>query len=163
MSIVLYHGSSEIVEHPEVRTPNRTLDFGNGFYLTSSAEQARRLIVSRFDRGWAKCFVCAYEFNLEAAMKELKVKIFDQPDREWVDFVLHNRMTAGFDHDYDLVIGPVANDRVYTQFSLFEGGIISVDTLIAELKTYVLVDQYLFHSEKALKFLQYQSYIEVTP
>lgn len=66
-----------------------------------------------------------------------------------------NRTQPGFTHDYDIVYGPVANDRVYLQFGLYEAGAISVETLIRELKTYRLVDQYLFHTEKALKALRF--------
>lgn len=40
----LYHGSIEIVEFPEIRRPNRTLDYGAGFYLTSSREQAENWV-----------------------------------------------------------------------------------------------------------------------
>ena len=62
---------------------------------------------------------------------------------------MRNRTERGFTHDYDIVYGPVADDNVYTQFTLYEGGIISMPTLIQELKTYKLVDQYLFHTEKS--------------
>ena len=58
-------------------------------------------------------------------------------------------------HDYDVVYGPVANDRVYTCFALYEGGVLSKTNLIAELKTYKLVDQYLFHTAQALKALTF--------
>ena len=58
-------------------------------------------------------------------------------------------------HDYDIVYGPVADDSVYTQFTLYEGGIISMPTLIQELKTYKLVDQYLFHTKKSLQAIKF--------
>jgi hypothetical protein len=61
----------------------------------------------------------------------------------------------GFTHDYDVVYGPVANDRVYAAFALYEGGILDKQALIAELKTYKLVDQYLFHTEQSLKLLSF--------
>ena len=76
-------------------------------------------------------------------------------------FVMRNRTERGFTHDYDIVYGPVADDNVYTQFTLYEGGIISVPTLIQELKTYKLVDQYLFHTEKSLTALKFIESIEV--
>lgn len=66
-----------------------------------------------------------------------------------------NRMQKGFTHDYDTVYGPVANDHVYTAFALYEGNIISKQALIAELRTYTLVDQYLFHTERALSSLRF--------
>lgn len=66
---------------------------------------------------------------------------------------MSNRRIADFSHSYDIVIGPVANDRVYTAFALYEGGTISRDALIRELKTYRLVDLYLFHTNEALSHL----------
>ena len=72
-----------------------------------------------------------------------------------------NRTRKGFTHDYDIVYGPVANDKVYLQFGLYENGAISVETLIHELKTYKLVDQYLFHTEKALTTLHFMKAIKI--
>ncbi|MGM9736998.1 MAG: DUF3990 domain-containing protein [Candidatus Cryptobacteroides sp.] len=104
----------EIVELPEIRLPNRTLDYGNGNTL------------------W-----------------------FDSPTEEWVDFVYSNRNNSHFEHSYDYVYGPVANDRVYAQFALYEAGLINKQTLIRELKTYTLVDQLLFHTPDSLKSLNF--------
>ena len=58
-------------------------------------------------------------------------------------------------HDYDIVYGPVANDRVYACFALYEGGVMNKQNLLAELRTYDLVDQYLFHTERALSLLTF--------
>ncbi len=80
---------------------------------------------------------------------------FEEPTEEWVNFVMRNRTERGFSHDYDIVYGPVADDSVYTQFTLYEGNIISMPTLIKELKTYRLVDQYLFHTERALLAIKF--------
>lgn len=60
-----------------------------------------------------------------------------------------------FTHDYDIVKGPVANDRVYAAFALYESGFINKTELIKELKAYELVDQYLFHTERSLKALSF--------
>ena len=74
---------------------------------------------------------------------------------------LSNRNDKNFIHKYDYVYGPVANDRVYAQFALFEAGLIDKQTLIRELKTYTLVDQLLFHTPQALKSLTFVEYIRV--
>ena len=66
-----------------------------------------------------------------------------------------NRTVRGFSHDYDIVYGPVANDKVYAAFALYEGGLLSKQNLIAELKTYTLVDQYLFHTTKSLEAITF--------
>ena len=146
----VYHGSIEVVENPEIRQPNRSLDYGHGFYATTSYAQAKKLTERRIkDKGVPVGYVNVYELDDEA-VKRMKFLKFENPTEEWVDFVMKNRTMRDFTHDYDIVYGPVANDNVYTQFTLYEGGIISMPTLIQELKTYKLVDQYLFHTEKSL-------------
>ena len=72
-----------------------------------------------------------------------------------------NRTERGFSHDYDVVYGPVANDKVYAAFALYEGGLLSKQNLIAELKTYTLVDQYLFHTPKALETISFTEAKEI--
>ncbi len=66
-----------------------------------------------------------------------------------------------FDHEFDLVCGPVANDRVYICLNMLEDGLADRATVIAKLKTYVLADQILFHTAKSLLFLEYASTEEV--
>jgi hypothetical protein len=61
----------------------------------------------------------------------------------------------GYTHNYDIVYGPVANDRVYTVLTLYEGELLSFDETIARLKTYTLVNQILFHTKKALDELNF--------
>ena len=106
MKTVLYHGSSEIIVSPEIREPNRTLDFGKGFYLTTSREQAERLVRNRMTTVWPKGFVNSYSFDMDLLKESLKIKSFGDANDEWVDFVMKNRMMQGFEHDYDIVIGP---------------------------------------------------------
>lgn len=156
--ITLYHGGLEIIERPEIRDPNRTLDFGKGFYLTSSETQAHDWVVRRLNDEIKSGVVNIYDFSVSEAKSALNVKIFDHPSDEWLDFVMANRKIPGFSHNYDIVAGPVANDKVYTAFALYESGTISREVLKMELKTYRLVDQYLFHTPSALQFLKFNSY-----
>ncbi len=152
--IALFHGGNDIIKSPEIREPNRTLDFGKGFYLTSSRPQARDWVVRRIKNDRIESgYINEYEVDIDAAAASLNIRRFDSPSDEWLDFVMSNRRIADFSHSYDIVIGPVANDRVYTAFALYEGGTISRDSLIRELKTYRLVDQYLFHTDEALSHL----------
>lgn len=151
----IYHGSLETVKHPIIIQPNRKLDYGEGFYATTSEKQAkewaeRRMLENKVTHG----FVNVYEFDAEK-LSNFKSLIFNEPTEEWANFVMANRTQKDFAHDYDIVYGPVANDRVYFQFSLYESGAIGIETLIHELKTYKLVDQYLFHTEKALTALHF--------
>lgn len=151
----VYHGSIDEVVNPEIRQPNRSLDYGSGFYTTTSYEQAKRWVERRMkDKGVAIGYVNIYELD-EKLVKNMKSLFFEKPTEEWVSFVMRNRTERNFIHDYDVVYGPVADDSVYTQFVLYEGGIISLPTLIHELKTYKLVDQYLFHTEKSLLAIKF--------
>lgn len=151
----IYHGSLETVEHPKILQPNRKLDYGEGFYTTTSETQAEEWAGRRIrENNNTLGYVNVYEFDAEKISK-FKSLIFTEPTEEWEEFVMANRTQKDFTHDYDIVYGPVANDRVYFQFGLYESGAISVDTLIRELKTYKLVDQYLFHTEKALTTLHF--------
>lgn len=151
----VYHGSIDEVVNPEIRQPNRSLDYGSGFYTTTSYEQVKRWVERRMkDKGVAIGYVNIYELD-EKLVKNMKSLFFEKPTEEWVSFVMRNRTERNFIHDYDVVYGPVADDSVYTQFALYEGGIISLPTLIHELKTYKLVDQYLFHTEKSLLAIKF--------
>lgn len=152
--MILYHGSIERVEIPEIRTPNRTLDYGAGFYLTSSREQAENWVKRKFKGEISFGWLNIYEYNSEIETT-LSVLSFDSPDEDWLDFVMANRMDKDFSHNYDIVKGPVANDRVYASFALYEGGILSKEALIHELKAYKLVNQILIHNERALKSIKF--------
>ncbi len=148
--MILYHGSTEIVDKPEIRIPSRTLDYGSGFYTTTSFKQAEDWVKRKLNTNIQVGYVNVYEFD-EDLIKNLNALLFESPTEEWVDFVMNNRTNKDFNHDFDVVYGPVANDKVYAAFALYEGGIIDKQTLISELKAYKLVDRYLFHTDKALE------------
>lgn len=165
-SINLYHGGETPVMNPLERPPvvTRSHDFGFGFYATTSHDQAKRWVGIRIrQRSYEKGFVSSYVFNTGALeAKDLKVKIFDGPTPEWFDFVMANRHDPQFVHDFDIVMGPVANDNVYETLTLFEDGILTRDEAIARLRTYNLVDQVFFHSTAALCYLAYVDAEEVS-
>lgn len=157
----IYHGSLEVVEHPIILKPNRKLDYGDGFYTTTSKKQAKEWVERRMLEKHSTCgHINVYEFD-DKMLPELNCLIFPEPNEEWAEFVMANRTKYNFTHDYDIVYGPVANDRVYLQFGLYEAGAISVDTLIRELKTYKLIDQYLFHTDKSLTALRFIESIKI--
>lgn len=158
----IYHGGLEIVKIPEIRKPNRTLDYGSGFYTTTSFDQAKDWVIRRIKENKVKTgYVNIYELD-QNQTENLNCLIFDKPTDEWVDFVMKNRTQKDFNHNYDIVYGPVANDRVYAAFALFEGGVLNKQELIAELKTYKLVDQYLFHTIDSLKAISFVDYKEIS-
>lgn len=156
----LYHGSLEIVTTPEIRKPNRTLDYGMGFYLTSSAGQAEAWVRRKLRGDITLGYINIYEYdeNMEA---EFETLAFERPDEAWLDFVMANRMIPGFRHPYDIVKGPVANDRVYASFALYEAGLIDKPELINELRAYKLINQILIHTGRALASVKWTGAKEV--
>ena len=154
--MILYHGSTEKVVCPEIRKSDRTLDYGTGFYTTTSRRQAEDWVRRRLTNGAAQGFVNEYVFDDVHATK-LNIKRFYYASEEWVDFVMANRTQPDFEHHYDIVVGPVANDRVYASFALYESRLIDKQTLIKDLATYRLIDQILFHTPAALDFLTFKN------
>ena len=153
----LYHGSHIEVKNPKIITSSRIGDFSRGFYTTSNLEQASR---------WAQ--IRAMQEDLSAGVvttfdvpdhlfghPELQIKSFENADEMWLDFVLANRKDVDFDHEFDLVRGPVADDRVYVCLNMLEDGLADRETVIKKLKTYALANQILFHTAKSLLFLEY--------
>lgn len=152
-AILLYHGSPDIIKEPKIIPPSRPMDYGSGFYCTTSKQQATQRAISKsFDKQAG--YVNIFKFD-NSFLSSLNVKSFVEANEEWVDFVEENRRNLSFEHNYDIVIGPVADDRVNQSFSLYEQRIISKRELIQRLKTYTLKDQYLFHTGKALESISF--------
>lgn len=105
--MTVYHGGYMAVEHPEIRKGRNTKDFGTGFYCTIIKEQAQR---------WAKRYdtkiVSIYDVRLDSS---LKIKDFREMTDEWLDFIIDCR--AGKTHNYDIVIGAMADDQIYNYIS----------------------------------------------
>jgi hypothetical protein len=155
----IYHGSDIVVKKPEILKSNRLLDFGIGFYTTSNLEQAIRWAQKVSSRNNTnKKFLSEYNFDIEKAKKELKIIEFISADEKWLDFITANRRGKEISEDYDIVIGPVADDNVYLTVKLFEAGVLDKDEALRRLKVEKLFDQILFHTNKALAFCNFDHY-----
>lgn len=102
--------------------------------------------------------VSVFEFNETAALSDsqLSVKRFDEPNEEWALFVMNNRSRTHEHpyHEYDIVIGPVADDTIAMLFRNFDDGIIDLPTLVNGLTYKKISSQYFFHSLKAAAYLK---------
>jgi len=162
--MLIYHGSHIEVKNPKILVSGRVGDFGHGFYTTSDLKQAQRWAQIRaVQENLPNGVVTIYE-TADSLLENRSLQIlrFRKADEKWLDFVLSNRKNPAFSHPYDIVAGPVADDRVYTCLNALESGFADRATVIRQLKTYVLADQILFHTAKALLFLNYKD-TEVVP
>lgn len=158
----LYHGSTVLVENPEIRTGAVYLDFGVGFYTTTSFEQAQRWARIKMRREQSSTgYVSVYDLDLTAASQDISIQKFDTADMEWLQFVVRNRRGLPFENALDLHVGPVADDNVYQSIRFFETGIFSAEETVKRLKTEVLHDQWTFHTARALSYCRFTGYTEV--
>lgn len=157
----LYHGSNVEVRKPSLLKSRKNTDFGRGFYTTTQKEQAEHWTSIKMDRAKkGRRVVSVFEVD-ETILSNLDFKIreFHGPDEAWLNFVVNSR--KGIEHDYDLVFGPVANDKVFTVVNLYESGVINATTAIAELKAYKTYNQLSFHTERVIKELKFVESYEV--
>ena len=153
--MTLYHGSNVTVDTPHMLKPQRTLDFGRGFYTTSDFEQAKKWAQRTVKiRESGKAFVSCFELN-EDKLDGLKILRFTKPNIEWLDYVSNNRKNKGMEDDWDLVIGPVANDQTFPTILLYLDGYIDAESAIRQLLPQKLKDQYTFKTERALSLLKF--------
>ena len=65
-----------------------------------------------------------------------------------------NRKQGRIQHNYDIMIGPVANDNTMVTVNRFVQGIYTADEAIDRLRFSVVNDQVSFHTEKAVSCLR---------
>ena len=160
--MILYHGSTVLVDRPEIREGDTFLDFGSGFYTTTSYGQAERWAKIKMRReNKTNGYVAVYEFDFEAASRNTVIRRFDTADMAWLLFVVNNRRGAPFEEPADMHIGPVADDNVYQSIRFFETGIYDAEETVKRLKTEVLHDQWTFHTDRILSYCKFIEYKEV--
>lgn len=155
--MILYHGTN--IDFSEILLskchPNK--DFGRGFYLTDIRSQAQEQAVRRCEfEGCGTPIVHKYLFDEQwLQSSDLKIRIFQNVSEEWAEFILKNRTSRGRRlHDYDIVVGPVADDGVVYQLNLYMQRLITLEALVRELTYKKLNNQYFFGTEKAIGLLR---------
>lgn len=151
----LYHGSNVEVKMPKLLDSQRPLDFGKGFYTTTSLEQARKWAVrtSRIRKAGRSC-VSVYELS-DSVLAELKVLRFEQPNKAWLKFVIDHRRGIEHDEPWDLIWGPVADDQTWSVIILYMDGFLTEEETIERLLPQKLKDQLTFKTEKALSYIRF--------
>lgn len=158
----LYHGSTTVVRHPNIKRGRQKTDFGKGFYTTTNFEQAAKWAKLKLQRERKeKGFVSVFEVPDNILEMGFKVLHFHKATEEWLDFVVNNRRGIPTE-SYDLIMGPVANDTLYTTIQLYENGAITANAAIEMLNTHLLFDQLSFHAHETVSLLKFVKAIEIT-
>jgi hypothetical protein len=147
----IYHGGYCPIETPGIRIGRYAKDFGRGFYCTNLKEQAVR---------WAKRYetptISNYHFRQN---NELKLLHFTEMTEEWLDFIVKCR--SGLEHDYDIVIGAMANDQVFNYISDYINHVLTREQFWVLAKFKYPTHQINFCTTEALKCLTFTGSEEI--
>ena len=142
---IVYHGSYCKVEEPKLLDNKYTKDFGKGFYCTILKEQAIK---------WANKYdtkiINLYEYHEN---NNLKIKEFTVMTEEWLDFIIESR--NGKKHDYDIVIGAMADDQIYNYITDLLKGEITREAFWELAKFRHPTHQIAFCTDEALKTIKF--------
>jgi hypothetical protein len=114
--LILYHGSNKNFDAVDLSMSKDKRDFGRGFYTTTLREQAEDWAKALFDR-FRGDGIFIYEAELELT-GNLSVKTYEGLSEEWLLMVQKNRTLGGIQHNFDIVQGPVANDKTARTIAL---------------------------------------------
>ena len=155
--MIIFHGGTDIVNVPIIIQSYSGRDFGAGFYTTDIREQAVKWAKrqARYRRKNA-AILNTYELE-ESAYNNLKIKIFAGYVPDWLDFVLECRRDAAFRHEYDIVIGKIANDDVGETVQAVVDGLTSKEFALSKLKFMHANNQICFSTKAAINHLKFIS------
>ena len=159
--MTIYHGGTHIVDMPRIIAAYTGRDFGKGFYTTRIRDQAIKWAKRQaVYRNKAVAILNSYVMD-DSVLNTLNTKTFSDYSMEWLDFVIECRSNAAYRHDYDIVVGKIANDDVGETIQAVVDGLASKDYALAKLAFAHANDQICFSSNKALECLEFISYERV--
>jgi len=158
--MLFYHGTTEVICDIDFRKCRLRTDFGRGFYISNKLGSAREWADGRAGFSGVPT-VMRYELSRDIFNDSaLKILRFDDPSIEWLDFIRDNRRRDIDNnnlpeprHDYDIVSGPIANDKVADVVDQYCKGRISAENAIARTKALPSVFQMSLHTEPTLKYI----------
>ena len=158
--MIVYHGSIEILKNPDVMHSKKYLDFGQGFYLTTFENQAKKWAARKGMRQKKTPIVNVYEMSEE--WQNLKVLSFEKENEEWLDFVCACRKGEPLNKEYDIIIGNVAYDDVFKTVDMYFRGLWDKKKVLSELRYYKMNNQICIVNQETLnRLLTYQNSYEV--
>ena len=152
--MILYHGSLDAIEKPDISFSRNNTDFGKGFYTTTIKSQAEKW-ADRFKRRFGYGTLSIYEVDETKLLKNTSVLEFETYSVEWLEYIANCRQGT-INTNHDLVIGGIANDDVYTTLTLYFRGYIGKEEAIKRLRYEKPNIQYCFKSQNVIdKFIKY--------
>lgn len=144
--MLVYHSSNRQFTNPDAMHSREALDFGKGFYVTKLKEQAVKY-ANRFLRAGEDAYMHIFEYTPNS---ELRIKVFDAYNEEWLDFVCSCRNGGDDYKQYDIVEGGVANDKVFQTVDLYMAGVYNKEQALQNLMYEMPNNQLCFITQKAI-------------
>ena len=159
--MILYHGSNVEVREPKLSLSRNNLDFGSGFYLTSDREQAEKwaIRVTKI-RGTGKPVISTFE-TLESAWNGLNILSFESANKAWLETVVKYRTGQEPAEIYDVITGPIANDRTVDVINQYISGTFPEEIALQLLLPMKLKDQWTVKTEKAVNAVEFKGAIDL--
>lgn len=146
----LFHTGYQEIRRPDVHFGRKNADFGQGFYLTANQAFAGKWARERKDEN---IYINAYDLDMEG----LTVKRFERGG-EWFDYLLANRTRQPDTlENYDVILGPIANDTLYDTFGIITSGFLPRDQALSLLMLGPAYEQIVLKTEKAAAQLRWLS------
>ncbi|UZQ49579.1 DUF3990 domain-containing protein [Clostridium kluyveri] len=159
--MIVYHGSYCIVDNPHISFSRDALDFGKGFYVTEFKSQAINW-TNKFKKRGKNGYLNIYNLEIDKVNNSCKIKKFLSYNTEWLDFILECRAGNTIYLEYDIIIGGIADDRVYNTIELYQANLIRKDEALKKLKFYKPNQQICIVNQKTInKYLKYEKSKEV--
>lgn len=158
--MIVYHGSTEVIQYPDVVHSKKYLDFGEGFYVTKYEDQARKWARRRGMRNNSQGVINIYEISDN--WEGLNTLSFQNENEKWLDFVCACRKGKQINQGYDLIEGNVADDDVFKTIDMYVRGIWDKQKVLEELRYHKENHQICFVTQLAIdKLLTFKEYVEV--
>ena len=154
--MIVYHGSYCEIKHPNIKFSRDALDFGKGFYITSIKEQAINW-AGKFKLRGKKLYINIYNLDLDEIKEKYEIKEYLTYSTEWLDFILECRAGSDIYLENDIIIGGIADDKVYNTIELYEDNLIKKEEALKRLRYYKPNNQICIVNQEIInKYLNYE-------
>jgi hypothetical protein len=173
LTIPLWHGTAYSFQEIDLQRGRKATDFGQGFYLTSSREQAKRWAERCAKDTKAKeAYLMRYEFSGDILGAHCQLWV--EPCANWLHFVLGCRNPLRFQFpdltpllQSDIIAGPVADDQVYDVVTAYSqelygevGSREAVAMAVRQIKPEVYKDQVCVKTALAASMLEFKEAVK---
>jgi len=167
--MMFYHGTDQKLGDIDFNKSRLRTDFGKGFYMSDKLGNARDWAI---DKSGISGIPTIMRYEVDGLIfKDEKINRlrFDLPTIEWLNFVRDNRCKTAVGnisteprHSFDLVSGPIANDKVAIAVDKYCRGKLTAEETLFEVKAIKNVFQISLHTQLALSYIKAISFSQRT-